>query len=390
MTQGKRTQRPGPLSVFLVSGYLGTGGGAERQISELARNLDPTRFRVSVVALVPKNVKHKHGGARFQRLRDAGVEVITLERSLRAGPGQLVRLAQLLRARRPDIVHSFLFSENWRTRLASLVAPGVRVISGERSVNEWKRMHHHVLERMLVRLTARVVANAEAIRSFLVETGGLPADKIVVIHNGVDSGRFKPAADRERARRERGWSTDTIVIGHTGTMAAHKGQSQVIRAAAAAAAQVPGLRLILLGDGPERQKLTVLARSLGLDGRVEMPGFVGDVETVLACLDVYVHFSREREGCSNAILEAMASGVPVVATDVGGNRELIEDGVTGVLVPEEDVDGVTTAIVKLGRDPDLRRRLGARALESARQRFSVPRMVAATQALYESVCSRDS
>jgi glycosyltransferase involved in cell wall biosynthesis len=296
----------------------------------------------------------------------------------------------LLRTRRPDIVHSFLFSENWRTRLAALAAPRVRVISGERSVNEWKQGHHHLIERVLVRATSRVVANAEAIRSFLIETGGLPQEKIVVIHNGVDSARFAPLPDRDGARTQKGWGPDAFVIGHTGTMVAHKGQSQVIRATAAASRQISGIRLVLLGDGPDRQALSSLSRTVGLDGRVEMPGFVKDVERVLACLDVYVHFSREREGCSNAILEAMASGVPIIATDVGGNRELIENGVTGVLVAEEDVDGVAETIVRLGRDPELRRRLGAAARESACSRFSVPRMVAATQELYESVCPRRS
>jgi glycosyltransferase involved in cell wall biosynthesis len=285
------------------------------------------------------------------------------------------------------VVHSFLFSENWRTRIAALAAPGARVISSERSVNTWKRWRHHALERLLIRVTDRVVANAEAIRRFLVEEGGLPASKIVVIPNGVDTTRFAPRGDRNRARAERGWGPETLVIGHTGTMVPHKGQSEVLRAVALAAKRLPSIRVVLLGDGPDRGALEALARALGLEGRIEMPGFVGDVESLLPCLDVYVHFSREREGCSNAILEAMACGLPVIATDVGGNRELVEEGRTGCLVGEEDIEAVASALVRLGLDATLRKEFGRAAARVVGERFSVPKMVGATAALYEAVCA---
>jgi glycosyltransferase involved in cell wall biosynthesis len=177
------------------------------------------------------------------------------------------------------------------------------------------------------------------------------------------------------------------MIGHTGTMLPHKGQRQVLAACAAAAPTIPDMRVVLMGDGPDRAALTALARTLGLAERLEMPGFVRDMRTALGSLDAYVHFSREREGCSNAILEAMACGLPVVATDVGGNRELLEDGVTGILVPEEDVDAVGRALARLAGDSAMRERLGDAAAEAVRRRFAVARMVEATQGLYESVCS---
>lgn len=371
--------------MVLVSGYLGHGGGAERQITELAGRLDREHFDVQIVALVPKNARDRHGGSYYRSLRERGVEITTIPRSTRAGLVQLARLALWLRGRRPDVVHSFLFSENWRARLAGLFSPGTRLISSERSVNSWKRFRHHTLERALARVTSRIVANAEAIRRFLIDVGRLPAGKIVVIPNGVDTDRFHPPADRSAARAVRGWDEAAFVVGHTGTMTAHKGQSQVLRAAAATLPTVPGLRVVLLGDGPERPALAALADELGLGGKIEMPGFVDDVPAVLGGLDVYVHFSREREGCSNAILEAMACGLPVVATDVGGNRELVENGVTGMLVAEEDVDGVARALRALAADSGLRARCGAAALAAVKSRFSVARMVRATGDLYDDV-----
>jgi glycosyltransferase involved in cell wall biosynthesis len=371
--------------VALVSGYLGGGGGAERQITELATHLDRSRFLPTVVALVPWNVRSKHGGAYYSRLSESGVDIVTIPRSTRSGPLQLARLAGWMRMARPDIVQSFLFSENWRTRIAALAAPGVCVFSGERSVNSWKRFHHHALERLLTRRVARVVVNADAIRRFLIQEGGLPPEKIALIYNGVDTKTFAPRADRDEARAARGWPTGTFVVGHTGTMVAHKGQPQVLRASSLAA-KTARLRVVLMGDGPDRTSLLALARDLGLDGDVEMPGFIADVPGTLSCLDAYVHFSREREGCSNAILEAMACGLPVVATDVGGNKELVEDGLTGLLVPEEDVTAAGTALARLAGDPQLRSRLGRAARAAAERKFGIARMVEATQALYQSGC----
>jgi glycosyltransferase involved in cell wall biosynthesis len=379
-------RRGNPIRIALISGYLGGGGGAERQITELAAHLDRSRFEPTVVALVPDSMRSKHGGTYYQRLERSGVPIVTLPRSRRAGPVQLLRLAGWLRRERPDIAHSFLFSENWRTRLAALAAPSVRVISGERSINAWKRSHHHALERLLARRASRIVVNAEAIRTFLIEDGGLPAAKIQLIYNGVDTDHFSPLADRPAARRARGWPDGAFVVGHTGTMVEHKGQRRVLEACAAA--RVAGLRVLLIGDGPDRPELLRLARELGLADRLEMPGFVGDVREALGCLDAYVHFSREREGCSNAILEAMACGLPVIATDVGGNRELIRHGVTGLIVPEEDVDAVAGNLARLAGDPAERFRLGRGALEVARSRFAVRTMVAATESLYEAVCAQ--
>ena len=385
MTDVPGARRGHPIRIALISGYLGGGGGAERQITELAAHIDRSRFAPTVVALVPANVRSKHGGTYYKKLEDAGVPIVTIPRSLRAGPVQLLRLAGWLRRERPDVAHSFLFSENWRTRLAALAAPSVRVISGERSVNAWKRSHHHALERILSKRASRVVVNAEAIRRFLIEDGGLPSAKIQLIYNGVDTDRFAPLGDRSAARRARGWPDGAFIVGHTGTMVKHKGQRQVLEACAAA--RVDGLRVVLLGDGPERPALLRLAQELGLGDRLEMPGFVGDVRDVLGCLDAYVHFSREREGCSNAILEAMACGLPVIATDVGGNRELIQHGVTGLIVPEEDVAAVGRSLRQLATDQAERVRLGRAALDAARSRFAVRTMVAATEALYESVCA---
>jgi glycosyltransferase involved in cell wall biosynthesis len=385
------TEFPGPprgttIRIGLISGYLGGGGGAERQITELATHLDRSRFEATVVALVPWNVRSKHGGTYYKRLADAGIEIVTIPRATRAGPFQLARLASWMHTARPHIVHSFLFSENWRTRLAALAAPRVCVFTGERSVNSWKRPHHHALERLLTRRAARVVVNAEAIRRFLVQKGGLPPEKVALIYNGVDTEKFAPRPDREAERASRGWPGEAFVVGHTGTMVAHKGQPQVLRACAAAAAATADLRVVLLGDGPDRGALVALARELGLEGRVVMPGFEADVPRVLGCLDAYLHFSREREGCSNAILEAMACGLPVVATDVGGNRELVEDGVTGFLVGEEDVAAAGAALRRLAVDRELRTRLGQAARSAAERQFGITRMVEATQSLYETGC----
>jgi glycosyltransferase involved in cell wall biosynthesis len=371
-----------PAEVFLVTGYLGGGGGAERQVVELASHLGSLPFRASVLCLVPASVRAKHGGHYYERLEQAGIEVVTLPRRGRSGPLQLIRLARFLRSRRPALVHSFSFSQNWRTRLASLVTPGTRVIASERTLASWKRPRHHALDRILARRTDRIVVNADAIRRSLVEEGRISPEKISVIPNGVDTSTFRPRADRREARRKAGWGESEIAMGHVGTMAAHKGQRPVLDAFALARRELPHLRLTLVGDGSHRPSLEARARELGIADRVQMPGFVRDVASTLGLLDVYVHLSVQREGCSNAILEAMACGLPVVASDVGGNRELVEHGETGFLVAEDDREEAAGRLRQLAEDDGLRRDMGKASLERVRERFSVERMIAATAALY--------
>jgi glycosyltransferase involved in cell wall biosynthesis len=217
------------------------------------------------------------------------------------------------------------------------------------------------------------------------------AADIEVIHNGVDQSRFKPnVGAREYARRSfQAGPRDSSLVGMAGHLAPIKGQDEFIRAAAVVVPRRDDVTFVVAGEdksrsGENRRRLERLISDLGLGGRVHLPGWMDDVPRLLSALDLFVSPSRS-EPFGLSIIEAMACGVPVVATKSEGACEILEDGVTGLLVPLGDHEALAEAICALLADGRRRASLAARALEAVRDRFSLERMVTATEQLYESV-----
>jgi glycosyltransferase involved in cell wall biosynthesis len=214
------------------------------------------------------------------------------------------------------------------------------------------------------------------VRDFCVSHIGLPPEKLGVIYNGVQVP--ETSASPREARAKLGLPLDGQVIGTVSRLYLVKGIDFLIRALA----QMDDAALAIVGDGPERAALETLADTLGVAGRIHWTGHRRDVPTLLPAFDLYVQPSLH-EGMSNTILEAMAAGLPVVATAVGGTPEVVDDGVTGLLVPPRDPDALAGVIVRLLRDLDLRRKMGRAGQERVRRHFSLEQMVRQTQALYE-------
>jgi glycosyltransferase involved in cell wall biosynthesis len=212
---------------------------------------------------------------------------------------------------------------------------------------------------------------------------GVARDRICVIRNGIDTNRFNPAA-RAAARQQLAIASDDVVIGTVGRLVPVKDQSMLLRAAAELKRRTRRFRLLLAGDGPLRDALQEQAHALGIQNEVSFLGERRDVEVVLAACDVFV-LSSLSEGLSNTILEAMSTGLPVVATRVGGADELVDDGRTGVLVPPAQPDALATALASLIDDPAARRTMGAAGRLKAEREFSIARMAADYEALYATV-----
>jgi glycosyltransferase involved in cell wall biosynthesis len=219
-----------------------------------------------------------------------------------------------------------------------------------------------------------------------VEDVGRPAAKVTTIQNGVDLDRFSRAS-RSEARAALGVPDDTLVVGTVGRLDPVKDQSGLIRAFAGALPFHPGALLMIAGDGPCRAELAGVVRSLGLEQRVRLLGERKDVPNVLAGLDVFV-LPSIAEGMSNTVLEAMASGLPVIATQVGGNPEMVEDGVSGLLVPARDPGALTAALRSYLSDPHLRSLHGKASRERVFRDFSLARMNGAYDHLYRHLLLR--
>jgi sugar transferase (PEP-CTERM/EpsH1 system associated) len=287
----------------------------------------------------------------------------------------LVRLARLLRRLRPDIVHS----RNWAGLDAVLAARFARrpvVIHGEHgreaSDPRGRNRRRNRIRRLMAPLVTRFVAVSHELGDWLTATVGIDAAKVTVIHNGVDLERFDEG-DRHAARRALGLSEAQTAIGTVGRLDPVKDQLGLLDAFARLAAVSADAVLVIAGDGPCRAALERRRSEPDLSGRVLLLGDRPDVPVLLRALDVFA-LPSIAEGISNTILEAMASGLPVVATATGGNPEVVEAGVTGLLVPVGDRSALAAALGRYVADRHLAAVHGKAGRQRAVEHFSVTRM----------------
>ena len=236
------------------------------------------------------------------------------------------------------------------------------------------------LQRWLLHATDAAFSVSRQLRADLVTHLRVPEGRFEVIYNGVDVARIA-AADRDGARRAMGVGDREVVIGSVGRLVSVKNYELLLRAFGSVPAPA---RLVLIGEGPERAKLESLAASTGIAARTTFLGHREDVADLLVGLDVFVLPSRS-EGMSNTLLEAMAAGVPAIASDVGGNREIIEDGQSGLLFTTEDDAGLLERLCHLVGDPARRAALGRAGRERVMRDFSMDAMIGKYEALYERV-----
>lgn len=293
-----------------------------------------------------------------------------------------VRMARLFRTLRPQIVHS----RNWScvdaivgARLAGVPV----VIHGEHGREAADPNGRNVLRRRVRRLLGPLVTQfvtvSQDLAHWLIEDVGIPAVKVTPICNGVDIGRFG-GGNRDAARRELGIRPGTFAIGTVARLDPVKDQAGLV-AAFARIVEDPRVLLVIAGDGPCRAEIARAVADLGLEERVRLLGERADVPSVLSAFDVFVLPSLG-EGISNTILEAMSTGLPVVATRVGGNPELVVKGSTGLLVPPGDRAALAGALKSYLDNPALAMEHGQAGQARARAHFSIDRMVAAYHGLY--------
>jgi sugar transferase (PEP-CTERM/EpsH1 system associated) len=308
-----------------------------------------------------------------------GVRLVGLTRRDGNDPLLVWQLYRLFRRERPDIVHTHA----WGTLVEGLVAARLArvpvVMHGEHGTLQLKPYQVRV-QRWAWSRVDRLLSVSSRLAEKMSAAIGMPLERITVIRNGVDLSRFG-SVTRAEARREMGIGDDEVVIGHAGRLVPVKDQAALVHAAALLRDKGLAFRVLIAGDGPLRADLARQIAELGLGDHVELLGHRGAVERFFAALDVYVLCSRS-EGMPNTILEAMASGVPVVSTKVGGADELVVDGETGTLVPAGDVAGLCEALQRLVIERARRRAMGAAGQARVRAAFSVDAMVSAYQQCY--------
>uniref|UniRef100_A0A7C2K0H8 Glycosyltransferase n=1 Tax=Schlesneria paludicola TaxID=360056 RepID=A0A7C2K0H8_9PLAN len=355
-----------PLRVCHVSLTLKTGG-LERILADLARHHSATACRASFIAI-------REVGRFADEIRSHGCIVHQLRSTGRLG--QIREMAHWFRREQIDVVHTHNTYPHLYATLAARWA-GVPVViqtrHGQRAGHGWKS---RVGYRWAARLVDRVVAVSDDAARLCVEADGLPAAKVQRIWNGIDLSQFE----------YQGPVCEPVAVS-VARLSAEKDFPTLLRGIALAAPQVPGLQLRIVGDGPERMKLEGLTRELGISSRVAFLGERRDVPAVLRGAGFFVTASLT-EGISLTLLEAMAAGLPVVATAVGGNPEIVVDGETGRLVPAGDPEALAATIVGLCRSVDRWPALGRAGRDRVSEWFDVRRMTADYEALYRQLISQ--
>jgi glycosyltransferase involved in cell wall biosynthesis len=361
-------------------------GGTENQFMALSRRLDPNRFALEFACL-------RRWGPFVQEIVDRRIPLseynVTTFRSVQAITQQ-AKLARHIARRRIHIVHAYNFYGNvFAVPPARLVAPVV--IASIRDCAPYLTSMQRRVQRYACRLADCILVNAEAVRRWLVDEG-YDDSKIVVIPNGVDLTRFAAPPDPDRLRRELGVPVGAPIVVIVSRLTRLKGLEQLLEAAALLRAQQPEARYLVVGetapsDTAYLDVLKRLAVAHGVADRIVFTGLRSDVPAVLAAADVSVMPSLN-EALSNVLLESMAAGAPTVATRVGGTPEAIVDGATGLLVPPGDARALAAAIARLIADRALASRIGQAARCLIHDRFSIDRMVTATEQLYADLLAR--
>jgi len=373
------------IRVVTLVDSLGLVGGGESLAREITERLDRERFDATLCTTRATDPGERAGVEA--RLSELGVGFHALERRSGLGLRELYGLRGWLRAEGIDIVHAHKFGSNLWAALFAHGAAGAVVAHehGARSSYSEDRLRRLVDRLVIGRRANVVIAVSEAERQRLVTDGGTPPAKVRVIPNGIPDPP-QPSAGETDLRAELGLAADTRLVGAVATYRPEKRLDLLLRAAATLAPSHPDVRVVVAG-GPfnaettQRDRLFALTRELGLDDRVHFLGFRSDVPEVLRALDVAVLCS-EREASPLAVLEYMAAGLPLVATRVGGIPELVEDGVTGVLVERGDAQALAAGIAGLLDSPEAARRMGEAARARQQSEFSIDAVVRRVEALY--------
>jgi len=358
-------------------------GGTERQLYLLLKHLDRNRFAPHVVSLSP-------GGYWIQPIRDLGIELITLERRTNYELKRLISLTGMIRNRNPHIVHSYQPPANAYAGLAATMAKHSKMIASRRSFDFETQSNalKKIIDRTIYRNADAVVCNSSSLYENLKNRYGERINA-VVIHNGiemVDPPRFERASE---VKNMLGVPLEAPVVGTVGRLIPIKNHRLFLDIASGVFKKRPDVYFVLVGDGPLENELRTYAETLGIADRVVFTGQRDDVPLLLNAFDIFLftssnHYS-EGEGLPNAVMEAMVSGLPCVASRAGGTQELFQDGEAGYLVEPEAREAYLGRTLTLLEDKILRRSMGQMGRTIIQKRYSVSAMVSQFEDLYTKV-----
>ena len=380
----RSTQRPPRrIKVVTLVDYLTLAGGAERLAVLIATQIDSKRFE-SILCVSRFPVHHgselrESDTVALELLRQTDVRFLALKRRRKIELAPWVRLERFLSRERVDVLHTHKFGSNvWGTLVGRMARVPVIVAHEHTWSYEGQPMRRFLDRELIARGADRFIAVSREDQRRMSEVERIDPRRTVFIPNGVPP---LAAPSGKDLRSELGVVADAPLVGVVGMMRPQKAQDVLLRAVAPVAAEWPQLRVLIVGDGPERTSLEQLAAELGVSEHVLFLGDRTDIPDVLSALDVAVSCS-DFEGSPLAVMEYMDAGLPIVATAVGGTPDLIEDGVHGLLVEPQDPEALARAIGALLRDREGAQAMGERARRRRESEFDMSHQVQRLEALY--------
>ncbi len=370
------------MRILFLSTSMGMGG-ADSQLLSAAQVMRSRGHDIVIVSLTPL-------GPMGLQARGMGIRTESLD--MRRGfpdPRGLVRLARLVRAWRPDVLHSHMVHANLMARALRLIAPIPALVSTIHNIYEGGRLRMAAY-RLTNGLVDHMTIVSQAAADRFIGDGIVPRELLTVVANGVDTDQIRnlPAGARESLRRSLGLDGEFVWLA-VGRFEIAKDYPNMLRAFARVRERQPDAVLLLVGRGSLQEETEALARKLGMGGAVRFLGVRGDVPLVMSAADGYV-MSSAWEGMPMVLLEAAAAGLPIVATTVGGNHEVVLDGESGFLVAPRDDEALGSAMLRLSGLPEARRRsMGERGHEHIRTRYGLNRVAERWEQLYRDVLARN-
>ncbi len=376
----------GKINILFAIDYFHRTGGTEKHLAQLVRLLSRDIFNCSVV------VFDLGANALIDDMRAAGVPVRHVPVRRIYTPNALRRateLAGIIKRDNVDIVQTFHQTSDTFAAIVAKLSGVKCIISSKRDTGQLKRPVHIFLNRRLKFLFDRTIVVADAVGEAVVATEHIDRSRITRIYNGVDSVEFSPpnTSEATAARSRLGFGDGDFVVGMVAGFRPEKNYDIFFQGAATAMTAIPSLKVLAVGGGPLLEHFRALYEIERLRSRIVFTGEAEDVAQYLKAMDVGCLIPGKNEGFSNAVLEKMATGLPMIVTKVGGNAEAVIDGENGIVIPPVDTEAFRAALVRMHSDPAARRTMGRRSRELVEQRYSLQDMCRKHEALYLSLCA---
>jgi len=367
------------IRLLLVIDHLDSGG-AQRQIIELARRLPRQKYDI-VVCNLDGNRKTLQ-----PEIEQENIPVFSVNQYGFIDMKALLKLFSYIRTNHFDIVHTYLFTADTYGRIAAILASTPVVIASMRSVDNWKNLLHKLTDKILAAGTDKIIVNAKEIQKFLQSVEKIPHRKIRVIYNGIDENLFELKVNSEKIRAGLGLKKEDLLVGIFARNDPVKDHKTFFQAAKIISHNFSNVTFLAMGYGMTNTFMKEIVQKFGIEDKVILKDHSPRYLSYLASVDISI-ISSLIEGCSNVILESMALKKPVIATDVGGNPELVINGQTGLLVPPQNPEKLAEAIMNLINDTQKRASFGKAGKDRVIKYFSMDKMVKNTMVLYDNILS---